>query len=907
MKRFALYLFFVCFTVIICNYAIFAETLNVPDEFETIQGAINASENGDVVLVQPGEYDENVDFNGHNITVASLFYATGDPEYIGRTIIDGHGTRRVVSFISQENRHAVLTGFTIRNGSTSYGAGIYIRESSPTLENLIITANHATHRGGGVYCTQNSNPTLSHVTIAGNTADDDYSGIHAFDESNPTVVNSILWGNNPPDISDRVLISFSDVQGGFEGEGNSDVDPLFGDADRGDFNLTENSPCIDAGSDIGNGFNGELPDLGALETGLPVTHFRFNLTDNNHSILVVSATLDNEELPAFDEIGIFSQEGLCCGGGFWNGGELGLAAWGDDPGTEIIDGFVNNEVIEYRIWDFTTQRECIVNPQYVGGEGNYVANGFSAVELEGMTSYHWEAPEPTDNNHSLLIESASFNDESLDIGDEIGVFTADGLLAGYAIWNADDRIGFAVWGDAEHTEDIVEGFVADEAFTFVIWDYNVEVEIEAVGHFVQGPSVYTEGAFSIVQLGDFEDQDPIDLVANLPSGWSMMSINVDPADEYYSEDEDRGPDVPLMMAELTNRDELEIMKNDVGQFYMPGQNFNNIPYWDLTEGFQIKVTADCSITWTGVPILPFTQIPLSEGWNVIAYFPDYELPCEAPDFTAFVPILDELIIAKDGLGRFALPENNFSNVPPLTPTMGYHVKVSSDVALNYPDAPEELASSEPRSFDNSHWVTPKPTGKCMNVLVNHISGIEMSEGDQVVALNSSGNPVGVGTVDSDGRCGLAVWGDDLSTDYVDGLRDGESFEIKLFSIALESEIDLVVNGFIKGDRLEYTDDSYMVVETSANVTQPQDFYLSPAHPNPFNAITRFTYGMREEASVSIQVFDIHGRLISTITDGVKAAGQHVAVFDGNSISSGLYIISMSTNSFSTAQKIMLVK
>ena len=49
-----------------------AEVLYVPSEFSTIQGAIEASANGDSVLVSPGFYPETINFEGKSITVTSL-------------------------------------------------------------------------------------------------------------------------------------------------------------------------------------------------------------------------------------------------------------------------------------------------------------------------------------------------------------------------------------------------------------------------------------------------------------------------------------------------------------------------------------------------------------------------------------------------------------------------------------------------------------------------------------------------------------------------------------------------------------------------------------------------------------------------------------------------------------------
>ena len=64
-----------------------ARIINVPEDQETIQAGIDASEDGDTVLVQPGEYFENISYDQKVITLASLFLLNGDKAYIDSTII----------------------------------------------------------------------------------------------------------------------------------------------------------------------------------------------------------------------------------------------------------------------------------------------------------------------------------------------------------------------------------------------------------------------------------------------------------------------------------------------------------------------------------------------------------------------------------------------------------------------------------------------------------------------------------------------------------------------------------------------------------------------------------------------------------------------------------------------------
>ena len=362
-----------------------ATIINIPTDQPTIQEGINVSVNGDTVLVQLGTYIENINYNGKNITVASLFLTTEDPTIISQTIIDGNQDGTVVTFENGEDSTTLLYGFTITNGNAYYGGGIKCRDySSPGLENLIITNNNSVYSGGGLYCKNNSspeledviikgnstsfgggiycdndsnlyienvkivnnssnygsgiycgdsNPILKNLIITGNTASQgggiyfshsipslentiianntsDYGGgiysyysnislvnvtimghivsagggIRGSGDSHPHFVNCILWNNSPEEISFNELgepsstfIEYSDIEGGESGivtnynaiihwlEGNIDEDPLFVDAANGDYHLTENSPCIDAG-DPNFPFDpdGTIVDMGAF-------------------------------------------------------------------------------------------------------------------------------------------------------------------------------------------------------------------------------------------------------------------------------------------------------------------------------------------------------------------------------------------------------------------------------------------------------------------------------------------------------------------------------------------------------------------------------------------------------------------------------------------------------------------
>ena len=111
-------LLFIFFGLLLFTGSLYANILHVPQQFKTIQEAINAVANDDVILVAEGTYYENINFIGKKITVASLFYKDSRKIHIKRTIINGSKPTNpdfgsVVSFVSGEDVNSVLCGFTI--------------------------------------------------------------------------------------------------------------------------------------------------------------------------------------------------------------------------------------------------------------------------------------------------------------------------------------------------------------------------------------------------------------------------------------------------------------------------------------------------------------------------------------------------------------------------------------------------------------------------------------------------------------------------------------------------------------------------------------------------------------------------------------------------------------------------
>ena len=118
------------------------------------------------------------------------------------------------------------------------------------MTDVIISDNTASYDGGGMYL-KTSNPTLTNVTISDNTASYDGGGMYLSSSIPATILNSILWNNTPDQFNSEFYldtVTYSNIQGGIEGEGNINVDPIFTDPENGDYHLQGTSPCIDAGN-----------------------------------------------------------------------------------------------------------------------------------------------------------------------------------------------------------------------------------------------------------------------------------------------------------------------------------------------------------------------------------------------------------------------------------------------------------------------------------------------------------------------------------------------------------------------------------------------------------------------------------------------------------------------------------
>ena len=221
--------------------------------------------------------------------------------------------------IYAKNSSGNITNTEIKqNHADDVGGGIYLYNTSPRFEYVVIAQNDVTNSsGGGIYCNTTCDPYFINSTIYDNLAN--YGGgVHTNNNSNPSFINTIVYFNLPEQLyfsssgsPNSAKITYSDFEGGLAAivtndngmvvwmGGNITDNPLL---DTG-YILTENSPCIDAGTDYVSWFGevivdlspedyyGAAPDMGAIEYDVPGIYSSLNVLEYGYQEVGTTETL----------------------------------------------------------------------------------------------------------------------------------------------------------------------------------------------------------------------------------------------------------------------------------------------------------------------------------------------------------------------------------------------------------------------------------------------------------------------------------------------------------------------------------------------------------------------------------------------------------------------------------------
>ena len=206
--------------------------------FESIDWVMDHVLEGDSVIIHPGHYDNGFSNWGKS---AHLSGNSGNPDDVW-----------IHEEMEFSGGNSSLHMLSVHNDA---GNGISVTAGSIHISYVLVDSVS----GEAIALRDTADASISNVTLYGNG--------HALVDSSSgsvSVVNSIVWGNTNAVTGDPV-ITHSNVQGGYTGTGNINVDPLFINAGQKDFTISILSPCIDAG-DTSSTYDADntVVDMGAF-------------------------------------------------------------------------------------------------------------------------------------------------------------------------------------------------------------------------------------------------------------------------------------------------------------------------------------------------------------------------------------------------------------------------------------------------------------------------------------------------------------------------------------------------------------------------------------------------------------------------------------------------------------------
>ncbi len=390
---------------------------------------------------------------------------------------------------------------------------------------------------------------------------------------------------------------------------------------------------------------------------------------------------------------------------------------------------------------------------------------------------------------------------------------------------------------------------------------------------------------SICGSGSNDCTDDISLGAN----WNLISSACRPS----------SPDMQNVWAPIVS-DVIQV--KSLGAVYLPSIPLNQIGNWDVTQGYLVKMNNPRTLTINGTNVDIQTELmQLQAGWNIISYLGD------APaDINTALGILMPYVIQVKTLNGLFIPGlvNTIGN---MQPGQGYQIKLSIDFSFYYPSnlapRPEgELILLEPThyaQFDNI-----SPFNATLSIQANEDTWL--SEGDEIAVYNQSGMLVG-STVFQNGTAALLIYGDDPSTETIDGLQNNESYTVKLWQKDSQTEQILDLEFLQGSDKFEQDGLNIAQLKTTHtainSLTQDNGLLV---YPNPTNKRLNVQLGSTQNEVQSMSIYNLEGKLIRQLEQNNLATGTTLSL-DVSDLSEGLYYLQVNTPNGPTIERFSVMR
>jgi|GEM_PF-6782462 len=599
-----------------------------------------------------------------------------------------------------------------------------------------------------------------------------------------------------------------------------------------------------------------------ISIGLPgvaaAQHFQCTPTETSHSVLIDDAVINGFPLEPGDEIGIMStlNSGLCCGFATYDGNPIGISAWGDDPNTPEVDGFMSDEEMAFLLYRQNTESEYIVNLWNVEGPTSWTPDAISTIEFAWANDY--------DRGTGIGVPVVNVLDFGTigDLGEEHQWYLHGGLM------NV---------GDAPLV--VLNGTAVNGSFEFTN---------------LQNPCVLPNDhmyEFSVMCRGDspFEDELIINTSEGPVSFDVRADIHPDGAPFHYPMPTNTGTNFSLLIEDYTVFDTPPMYGDEIAVY---GATNNILAGWAFVDDYffydnpvGISVWGDDPNTPEIDGLLPGEQMvveisrPTNNCWDItsIATWSGFNgtysadgagsATCEAEDYSELGAVQAvargriDFLGTKNGYSRYDYGQvNNTSTegwvyvqplnenpsdvfgaefwsftgaLPPSSSGITVH-RFSPDGDQTYEgstshkwiDANGEgvyVVEAEGVGHGDWYWYVEN-TGSNHSVIVENaeLNGWHLDPGDEIGFITVDGDGIvrGVAGNECHFPWGAALWGDDPTTPEIDGFLAGDPIGARIYDHSHDQEFWALVE--IQSGPDVWQPDGISVIDVY-NIPIPWDF------------------------------------------------------------------------------------
>jgi hypothetical protein len=321
-----------------------------------------------------------------------------------------------------------------------------------------------------------------------------------------------------------------------------------------------------------------------------------------------------------------------------------------------------------------------------------------------------------------------------------------------------------------------------------------------------------------------------------------------------------------------------------------------------TSGYWVKVNEGATLVLEdAIALDPALVYDLHAGANLISF--PYE---GSVSISAGLPDeIEGLVTGIIGEGVAASPNPVLGWVGSLSSwegTKGYWVKMSAaaSFSFNIPDRltreslPADIQKA-PIGFDYNQS-TQQAFYFVEDIMLD---GESIQDGDWVMAYNAN---VLVGARQWNGAyTDIPVMGYDSHVETAGYLENGETPKFKVIQETTGEEF------MLSGNLPVWANNELYTIGVMEDVVFPSVIVLERAYPNPFNPSTNIEFGLSDDRDVNVTIYDISGREMVVLAEGAFSKGFHNVIWDATDQPSGIYFVTISTQSETQSQKLMLIK